>query len=66
MRATRARIAVSGVFFVTGAATANWAVRIPAVQHHLALSDAWLGIALLGDSAGALAAMPLAGRLTTR
>lgn len=62
----RARVAVSGVFFVTGAATANWAVRIPAVQRQLGLGDARLGIALLGVSAGALVAMPFAGRLATR
>jgi MFS family permease len=66
-RETRlARIAVSAVFFLTGVGTANWAVRIPAVQAHLGLSDGRLGIALLGVSAGALLSMPLAGRLVAR
>ena len=61
-----ARSAVSAVFFLTGAGTANWAVRIPAVQSHLGLSEGRLGIALLGVSAGALVAMPVAGRLVAR
>jgi len=66
-RATRvARYAVSAVFFLTGAGTANWAVRIPAVQERLGLSEGRLGIALLGVSAGALVAMPVAGRLVAR
>jgi MFS family permease len=61
-----ARYAVSAVFFLTGVGSANWAVRIPAVQHRLALSDGELGIALLGVSAGAIAAMAVAGRLVAR
>ena len=61
-----ARWAVSAVFFLTGAGTANWAVRIPAVQSALALSDGRLGIALLGVSAGAIVAMPIAGHLVAK
>jgi MFS family permease len=61
-----ARCAVSAVFFLTGMGTANWAVRIPGVQEGLHLSDGQLGVALLGVSAGALVAMPLAGRLVAR
>ena len=61
-----ARWAVSGVFFLTGAGTANWAVRIPAVQGALGLSDGRLGMALLGVSAGAIVAMPIAGRLVAQ
>lgn len=61
-----ARAGISCIFFLTGWAAANWAVRIPAVQEHLALGDGRLGLALLGESAGAIVAMPLAGRLTTR
>ena len=64
--ARTARWAVSAIFFLTGAGTANWAVRIPAVQERLALSPAQLGLALLGVSAGAIAAMPIAGRLVGR
>ena len=66
-RASRvARWSVSSVFFLTGLGTANWAVRIPAVQGALGLSEGRLGIALLGVSAGALVAMPVAGRLVAR
>jgi len=61
-----ARWAVSSIFFLTGMGTANWAVRIPALQERLSLTPAQLGFALLGVSAGAIAAMPLAGRLVAR
>jgi MFS family permease len=64
--ARRARWAVSAIFFLTGAGTANWAVRIPAVQERLGLTPGQLGLALLGVSAGAIAAMPIAGRLVAR
>ncbi|MDB4882732.1 MAG: hypothetical protein JWL95_1498 [Gemmatimonadetes bacterium] len=64
--ARAARWAVSAVFFLTGAGTANWAVRIPAVQERLGLSPGQLGLALLGVSAGAIVAMPVAGRLVAR
>jgi len=57
---------VSAVFFLTGAGTANWAVRIPAVQSALGLSDGRLGLALLGVSAGAIVAMPVAGHLVAK
>lgn len=64
--ARRARWAVSAVFFLTGAGTANWAVRIPALQERLHLTPGHLGLALLGVSAGAIASMPIAGRLVAR
>ena len=60
------RFAVSLIFFLTGAGTANWAVRIPAVQERLGLTAGQLGIALMGVSIGAMVAMPLAGRLVAR
>lgn len=61
-----ARWAVSTIFFLTGVGGANWAVRIPAVQERLGLSEGGLGLALLGVSAGAIAAMTVAGRLVAR
>ncbi len=61
-----ARWAISSVFLLTGVGTANWAVRIPAVQRSLDLSDGQLGFALLGVSIGAIVAMPLSGRLVAR
>ena len=65
-RARAARYAVSAIFFLTGAGSANWAVRIPAVQERLGLSASGLGMALLGLSVGAITAMAIAGRLVAR
>ena len=64
--ARTARWAVSAIFFLTGVGTANWAVRIPALQERLSLTAGQLGLALLGVSAGAIVSMPLAGRLVAR
>jgi MFS family permease len=61
-----ARASVAAIFFINGAATANWLVRIPAVKAKLGLSEAALGIALLGVATGALLAMPRAGHLVAR
>jgi predicted MFS family arabinose efflux permease len=61
-----ARRAVSIVFFLCGAGTANWVVRIPAVRAALGLSNGTLGIALLGVAVGAVLTMPLTGRLVAR
>lgn len=61
-----ARASVSAIFFINGAATANWLVRIPAVQAKLGLSTGALGVALLGVAVGALIAMPRAGHLVAR
>ena len=61
-----ARWAVSVIFFLTGVGVANWAVRIPAVQERLGMSDGVLGMALFGVSAGAIAAMAIAGRLLAK
>jgi MFS family permease len=66
-RAARAaRYAVSVIFFLTGVGSANWAVRIPAVQDRLGLTEGKLGFALLGLSAGAIVAMAIAGRLVAK
>jgi predicted MFS family arabinose efflux permease len=43
-----------------------WVPRIPEVKQHLALSDAALGLALLGPGLGALASMNLFGRASAR
>ncbi len=61
-----ARLAVAGLFFLTGVTFASWAVRIPAVQTRLVLSPGELGVALLGTAAGELVSMNLAGYLATR
>jgi len=54
------------MFFLLGASVATWVVRIPDVQRGLSLSPGWLGVALLGAAAGALLAMPVAGRWVAR
>jgi len=61
-----ARASVAAIFFINGAATANWVVRIPAVQAKLGLSEGALGVALLGVAFGALIAMPRTGHLVAR
>lgn len=51
-------------FFVNGAVLSSWAPRIPDVATALSISDAHLGVALLGIAAGAIPAMAAAGPLT--
>ncbi|MEP7381666.1 MAG: MFS transporter [Gemmatimonadota bacterium] len=62
----QARVAIAAVFFLNGVSVASWVVRIPDVQHALSLSAGALGVALLAAAAGALVAMPIAGRLVGR
>lgn len=61
----RARLAVSLVFAVCGAAFATWAARVPAAQQRLGLSDGELALGLFGLAAGSVAALALAGPLVT-
>ena len=58
----RARLAVLTAFFINGAVVATWASRIPTVQARLNLSDAALGLVLLGLPAGLLTALMLVSR----
>ncbi len=58
-------MAVAAVFFLNGISVASWVVRIPDVQHALSLSSGALGVALLAAAAGALVAMPIAGKLVS-
>ncbi len=53
-------------FAVLGAANGVWLARIPAVKHHLQLSDGLLGIALLASPAGLVLVVLLAGRIVDR
>ncbi|MGC0329812.1 putative MFS family arabinose efflux permease [Streptomyces sp. SAI-170] len=62
----RQRLSVSAVFFLTGAAFATWASRVPAVQDRLNLSAGELAIALIGLSGGAFVGLPLVGGLVAR
>ncbi|MFD8969348.1 MFS transporter [Streptomyces sp. NPDC059568] len=60
------RVAVSAVFFITGAAFAAWASRVPAIQERLGLSEGQLAVALVGLSGGAFLGLPLVGGLVAR
>lgn len=63
---TNARRAVTLLFLTLGTLSGAWAARIPAVKHALALTNGQLGYALLALTAGLVAGMRLAGRLTDR
>ncbi|WP_035807241.1 MFS transporter [Lunatimonas lonarensis] len=56
----RRRLAVSGLFFITGLCFSSWASRIPDFQDYFRLSEGQLGTLLLGMPAGSLIALPLA------
>ncbi|GGU68995.1 hypothetical protein GCM10010211_38070 [Streptomyces albospinus] len=62
----RARRSVAAVFLVHGAATGNFATRIPWIQDHTGISPGQLGLALAFPAIGASLAMPLAGRISHR
>ena len=65
-----ARRRVTTVFFVHGLVFASWTAHIPAVKSALRLSDARLGLALLGTPLGSVAAIvvvaPALGRFGSR
>ncbi len=62
----RARLAVLTAFFINGAVVATWASRIPTIQARLGLSDAALGLVLLGLPVGLLTALMLVSRWIAR
>ena len=62
----RAHTAVLVIFLLHGTVFATWLSRIPAVKWQLGLSEAQLGMALLGVAAGSLIAMPITGFLIGR
>ncbi|HET6210331.1 MAG TPA: MFS transporter [Jatrophihabitans sp.] len=61
-----ARVATAIVFAFNGFLWAAWVPHIPEVKARLGLSDAALGLALLGPAIGSMISMPLVGRATTR
>jgi hypothetical protein len=63
---SRARVAVTVVFAVHGAALGAFATRIPWIQDRLQLSPAVLGAALVAPAIAACFAMPMAGRVMHR
>jgi fucose permease len=60
------RAAVTTVFAVHGFLFASWTAHIPQVKAHLGLSNASLGLALLGAPAGSVSAMLVAAYLLPR
>ena len=65
-RARAARIAVSALFFVNGAALASVVPRLPAIKESLGLSNAELGLALAAMPVGGLLAGGLTGFFIAR
>jgi MFS family permease len=54
------------VFLVHGLLVATWVSRIPAVKAALGLNNAVLGLTLLSSAAGAVFAIPFAGKFVSR
>jgi predicted MFS family arabinose efflux permease len=54
------------MFLLYGTILGAWTARIPAIKHHLQLSDARLSVALLAFAAGAILGMQMSGRLVDR
>lgn len=63
---TRARVAVTVLFFLFGINVGLWATHIPIVQARLDISPAILGLALLAAAAGTIAGQPALGALMAR
>jgi predicted MFS family arabinose efflux permease len=60
---SRARAAVTGIFFLNGMVFVSWYSRLPSIQDRLDLGTAALGLALLGAPLGLLLAQPLTGAM---
>jgi MFS family permease len=63
---TRARAAVSMLFFINGLMMGAWAPKIPVFAKALSLSEAHLGIMLFVFGIGSLLLMPIAGMQIAR
>jgi MFS family permease len=62
----RARAAVAITFAANGFMFGSWVPHIPDVKHHLHLSSAALGLALLAPALGSVLSMNLYGRASAR
>lgn len=60
------RAAVTTIFLLNGALLGTWGARIPAIQDNLHTGAGGIAFALAALAAGALIAMPLAGRIVSR
>src|ERR687885_229837 len=58
--------AVVSRFLLHGLIVSTWVSRIPAIQASLGLTNAHLGLCLLGTAVGSVIAIPLTGWLVTR
>jgi MFS family permease len=58
--------AVVARFLIHGLVVSTWVSRIPAIQNSLGLTNATLGLCLLGTAVGSVAAVPLTGWLVAR
>lgn len=63
---TAAWWAIVARFLLHGLIVSTWVSRIPAIQSSLALTNAHLGLCLLGTAVGSIAAVPLTGWLVSR
>lgn len=63
---SRESIFIGMVFACNSMLFGNWVTRIPDIKESLSLSDAELGLALLGAPVGALLIMPLSGWVIAR
>jgi predicted MFS family arabinose efflux permease len=61
--ASRARAAITAVFFLNGSVFASWYSRLPDIQEQLDIGPGTLGLTLIGAPVGLLAAQPLTGAL---
>ncbi|GAB3271000.1 MFS transporter [Kineosporia babensis] len=62
----RVRVANTGLFLLTGLATALWVVNIPAVQEQAGVSKSVLGLLLLALGGGSIVGMQVAGWISDR
>jgi hypothetical protein len=60
------RVAITAVFILNGFALGGWGARIPAIQEHVGVGPGGLAVPLAALAAGALLAMPVAGRAASR
>lgn len=60
------RAAVTTIFLLNGTLLGTWGARIPAIQDRLDTGPGGVAIALAALAAGALIAMPVAGRIVSR
>jgi hypothetical protein len=60
------RVAIATIFTLNGMLLGTWGARIPAIQDRLDVGPGGLAVALAGLAAGALIAMPTAGRAVSQ